>query len=273
MLTTYDISLKRNAVPGVKKTFTASTSAVELNVQIPFYPPLQSHARHHAKSSGQRCSHILRLKEHIWCGCRSCYDSRMKYIKAIWNNHYVTGVLIILFFCINLIYLGLEFGLTKSDWSGWVQAVGALIGIAVAIAVPMHQREVERRERVQAGKNIEAIQAKHIADIADELLDYVENAAAWSNSGRPNPQGHLPELLGRITSLRSQVTRFTLNMLLKEINDAAWRVQNYANLMTTAPKPFPERAYVYQEFMTELKSTKINAHTTEITFRHYAKMA
>lgn len=44
-----------------------------------------------------------------------------------------------------IIATGSRFDLSKSDWSGWAQAIGATVGIAVAIYIPAKQRSEAAR--------------------------------------------------------------------------------------------------------------------------------
>lgn len=41
-----------------------------------------------------------------------------------------------------IVVTGIDFKLSKADWSGWVQAIGACFGITIAIYVPAKQRQI-----------------------------------------------------------------------------------------------------------------------------------
>ncbi|MGX9698135.1 hypothetical protein ACWYXK_14205 [Janthinobacterium lividum] len=80
-----------------------------------------------------------------------------------------------------LINVGLQQGLKASDWAAWVQAVGSVIGIALAIYVPARQNTLQRRRESQREaeeisatlkgikSEIQALQTNLEENVGDEL--------------------------------------------------------------------------------------------------------
>jgi uncharacterized membrane protein YczE len=71
-----------------------------------------------------------------------------------------------------LISIGVRCGLNASDWSGWVQAAGATIGIGIAIWVPYKQK-IEATKAEEANKNIEIYRLK--TAIREELIGFYKD--------------------------------------------------------------------------------------------------
>ncbi|BCZ84816.1 hypothetical protein PTKU64_84910 [Paraburkholderia terrae] len=71
----------------------------------------------------------------------------------------------------------------SSDWAAWMQAIGAIVGIAIAIAIPAWQQLIsQRRERVVAASGFRATTqvAKIGLDLVRDAVNAVENINdAW----------------------------------------------------------------------------------------------
>lgn len=89
----------------------------------------------------------------------------------------ICGVLIVPLL-VGLVWLGLEFELTKSDWAAWVQAIGSMGAIVGAWRIGSRQsqaafrhaldlREIEQQERLRAIFPI----ATHAFELIGELAD------------------------------------------------------------------------------------------------------
>ena len=63
---------------------------------------------------------------------------------------YVTIALLVIFGVTDIAILGNHFELTKSDWSGWVQAIGSIAALGVAIFVMSRQNAHSARLIAQA---------------------------------------------------------------------------------------------------------------------------
>lgn len=70
-----------------------------------------------------------------------------------------------------VILLGLAFFPRSADWFGWIQAVGLIVGLIVAIAVPAIQRGQEFQERRQQLRENEVGHARRLHYLQLELLD------------------------------------------------------------------------------------------------------
>lgn len=77
---------------------------------------------------------------------------------------------------IGLVLLGRAYELTRSDWSGWVQAVGSIGAIAVGFSASAHQAKsaarLARRERLEADDH-RLTAALSISMFAADLVDNV----------------------------------------------------------------------------------------------------
>ena len=86
-------------------------------------------------------------------------------IRIIYKSAYVKALLLLTVIAANLIYVGVKFGLSKSDWSGWVQAVGSIAAIFFAYFFGERQaraaldsvREAERLTSVRTYDQILAL--------------------------------------------------------------------------------------------------------------------
>ncbi|MEX0142024.1 hypothetical protein MRBLMS1_002867 [Massilia sp. LMS1-1-1.1] len=190
-----------------------------------------------------------------------------------WKTRYVRYSLLAITFFIALIATGLLCGLEKNDWAAWAQAFGAIVGIAIAIAIPALQRQTERREQALAIKDAEASQAQKIADLADELLDFIVSAKGFANANYVNVQQHLPELLSRIAELRAAAVRPALNAILKKINKQAWLIQNYGFQIAILGHGFTEQMVSYQRFEQAMLVISLEANVLRISLRDAAAEA
>lgn len=61
-----------------------------------------------------------------------------------------------------------------SEWPAWVQAVGSILAILVAIAIPMHQRGVEHREAKRAAALRARVTASGLREWLTGAVEVVE---------------------------------------------------------------------------------------------------
>lgn len=74
------------------------------------------------------------------------------------NSPFVIGALLIFFSGLDLVLLGREFDLSKSDWASWVQAVGAVGAILITFSLARSQHRHERKldeERQRDERNVQ----------------------------------------------------------------------------------------------------------------------
>lgn len=62
------------------------------------------------------------------------------------------------------------------DWPAWVQAVGSLVAIAVAIAIPLRVARYDRQQRALDSAARARTYALHLMPLADRLLSKLRNA-------------------------------------------------------------------------------------------------
>jgi len=62
-----------------------------------------------------------------------------------------------------LVAIGASMGLKSSDWAAWVQAIGSLIGLSIAVWVPFKINQNERRERHQREDHAIAVLATSVS--------------------------------------------------------------------------------------------------------------
>ena len=72
--------------------------------------------------------------------------------------------------CAALVVTGLGQGLGKSDWAAWVQAVGSIFALGVAIAVSAYQNSEQKKHVDQANAHQEQRDAKANANALKGLL-------------------------------------------------------------------------------------------------------
>ena len=66
---------------------------------------------------------------------------------------YLVIALLLIFGVVDIAILGNSFGLTKSEWSGWVQAIGAIAAIGVGWTLAQHQiRHAEKSRNAEFAK-------------------------------------------------------------------------------------------------------------------------
>lgn len=91
------------------------------------------------------------------------------------NTRVVRYTLIALLSCAALVATGLQFELSKSDWSSWVQAIGSVAAVAVALYLSDQgfRRAVELDRRKQLGA--EKLRLRHVHSLlAIALRDAIE---------------------------------------------------------------------------------------------------
>lgn len=105
-----------------------------------------------------------------------------------------------------VIGIGVAFGLGKSDWAAWVQAVGAIIAVGVAIWVPARQRQLERNDLWQKEKEADIVQwARVFAVVADTavLHEYHLNLSGRFVRGECRQDAQIDDIFHRIRNLET----------------------------------------------------------------------
>lgn len=105
----------------------------------------------------------------------SCYDSLMTTFFIRLNSPPVLFFLVALFGLSDLVLLGRSYDLSKSDWSGWVQAIGALLAILASGLIASAQAARQFRD---------AAKLQHSANVAFELRIAKAIEAIASGTGK-----------------------------------------------------------------------------------------
>lgn len=96
---------------------------------------------------------------------------------------YLTVALLVIFGIADIVILGNRYDLSKSDWSGWVQAIGSIAALGVAIFVMARQN----RYAINADKRALLRRANAVAAILDranvQIPQLCEAIAAGLDSG------------------------------------------------------------------------------------------
>lgn len=96
-------------------------------------------------------------------------------------------------------------------WSGengpaWVQAIGTIFAIAVAVFVPLYQRSADRREKASDHLRLELAQSERLSAICSEVYEVVgtfDEEVAFADY-----------------QINNSLRRYVLNDLLKRLNEA-----------------------------------------------------
>lgn len=76
--------------------------------------------------------------------------------------------------------------MTSTDWAAWVQAIGTIIGIGIAIAVPWWQTRVARQDQQEEYlKRASALIVLFYPEI-DRLRESITEARKWLDFGTPS---------------------------------------------------------------------------------------
>ena len=100
---------------------------------------------------------------------------------------YLTVALLIVFGIIDIALLGNQYELTKSDWPGWVQAIGSIAALAVAIYVMSRQNrhaamllmDADKRALVRTGSSVHALMVRaemHIGSCSSLFAGFATSA-------------------------------------------------------------------------------------------------
>jgi len=111
------------------------------------------------------------------------------------------------------------------DWPAWVQAVGSLVGIAIAIAVPWAQhRLAEKRDRRAASARARAISLAHLEFFREHKLKIDAVESYFHSMGLPRQANDWLNLRSMI-----DITRIGASLMERSdaFGDAAPQVQNF----------------------------------------------
>lgn len=105
---------------------------------------------------------------------------RMKY-------PYLTVALLVIFGVLDIVILGNHYELTKSDWSGWVQAIGSIAALGVAIYVMGRQNsyalDADKRALLRRAHAVSAILDRANAQVP-QLCKAIGEGMTSSNPAR-----------------------------------------------------------------------------------------
>lgn len=91
------------------------------------------------------------------------------------------------------------------DASGWVQAVGAIVAIAVAVLIPLYQRAHEQSVRAQEKADLEVARSEQLLSLCTEaagLIGGFDSEAVYADYGVTNSmrRSALLDLLARLNT-------------------------------------------------------------------------
>jgi len=104
---------------------------------------------------------------------------------------YLTVALLVFFGIIDIVILGNHYELTKSDWSGWVQAIGSIAALGVAVFVMSRQNrhaaklltETDKRALVRRGASVHALMERavfHVGSCSDAFQKAINDGTNQS---------------------------------------------------------------------------------------------
>ncbi|WP_191630364.1 hypothetical protein [Pseudomonas fluorescens] len=110
-------------------------------------------------------------------------------------------------------------GMLPPDAAGWVQAVGSVLGIAIAIAVPWNQKRHEMAVRADERRALEVAQSEQLLCLCTEVRKVVQLQRPQRRSvydslyAQEYCKGIYTDLLSRLTDIqRSEVNAQRLNI-------------------------------------------------------------
>lgn len=110
------------------------------------------------------------------------------FFKSLWIRNFLLAVVV----AANLIVVGIRFDLSKSDWSGWVQAFGSIAAILAAVVVMNYQArsaaELVRKTDFDAQIRLARTIGKVVENSCVELLHALEYLDASSGRTATNDQ-------------------------------------------------------------------------------------
>ncbi|RMP49379.1 hypothetical protein ALQ21_03170 [Pseudomonas savastanoi pv. glycinea] len=81
------------------------------------------------------------------------------------------AVLVIIASLVVILLLGVGFTSRPSDWAGWMQAIGLIVGLMVAVAVPAIQRKQEAEQARKQVRDREVGYARRMQYLCGELSE------------------------------------------------------------------------------------------------------
>lgn len=87
---------------------------------------------------------------------------------------YLTIALLMFFGIVDIGILGNHYDLTKSDWSGWVQAIGSIAALGVAIYIMSRQNQHAARLLIDADKRALLRRADATAAVVDRATNQLQ---------------------------------------------------------------------------------------------------
>lgn len=134
-----------------------------------------------------------------------------------WLTHEYVLFFVALILSIKLVFLGRSLGLNKSDWPAWVQAVGSVMAIVVAIIIAQEQHardrklDEQRRKEEQDGELdrqllARALAVSNVVQVASHSLHAAltlvtrckEDAAHWEREPYLNKMSQLAAVLNSL---------------------------------------------------------------------------
>ena len=91
---------------------------------------------------------------------------------------YLTVALLVFFGVVDIVILGNHYDLTKSDWSGWVQAIGSIAALAVAIFVMSRQNAHSARLLAEADVRIMLRRAAAVSALVVRASERLQECTA-----------------------------------------------------------------------------------------------
>lgn len=91
--------------------------------------------------------------------------------------------------------------------AGWAQAIGVVIGIAVAVWVPSRQRATEIQERRDERRHLNEVLARGGLFLVSDVINFLESLIRRATAGHPKSvraDREIDDLIVRIASLESR---------------------------------------------------------------------
>ena len=131
--------------------------------------------------------------------------------------------------CIVLVLGG---GGTASDWAGWLQTVGSLVGIGIAIAVPASIQKKERQLREDAKAGL----IKSVAHMGGHVARAMFRACELMQKGEPVPLDRLDDVRASCHILMAKdLPGYALVRHLELLCDLTWFISGVKRHNDGAP--------------------------------------
>jgi hypothetical protein len=168
--------------------------------------------------------------------------------------------------------------MSKSEWSGWAQAIGSLIGLAIAVGVPWVQHSQDRRAEARASLTAELDAHQGVLRVIHEAIDRLKHDVTLLRQGSADSSGDFLDAVGAMAEMSDKTFKpgESLVFLRKarrgivgadRFRGDLWQLVNQGRPITE-----PQQNELYQRFETELMKARsahaeLEARRNELTAR------